>query len=376
MFEFTREQEMLRSMVREFAHVELAPQVLELDRKGEFAGELVGKIAQHGLLGMTSSKDLGGSAIGHVAAAIAIEELARIYPSIAFFLADTPGPLYAIEHFGTEEQKRKYLVPIIKGEKVICIAATEPTGGSALASLGTEAVLDDEGYTINGRKIYISNGGVADCCVVLAKTGERASLLIVEKVNPGFIVSRRQDQMGFKGVDVSELAFSDCHVSRESLIGKEGGGLAVAMAAFTVNRPAIGSVGLGIARGAFDIALKYAKERVLYNKPISNLQAIQFLLADMDTEIEAARWLIYYPGAALDRGVSPRDIGKYAARAKAVGAEVAISVAQKAMQVLGGYGVSPEYHLAMFLNDAMELVPAAGTAQIMKIIQAGEILRS
>ena len=376
MFEFTKEQEMLRSMVREFAGMELAPQVSELDRKGEFPADLVGKIARHGLLGMTSSKDLGGSAIGHVAAAIAIEELARIYPSIAFFLADTPGPLYAIEHSGTEEQKRKYLVPIIKGEKVICIAATEPTGGSALGSLGTEAVPDDEGYTINGRKIYISNGGVADYCVVLAKTGERASLLIVEKENPGFIVSRRQDQMGFKGVDVSELAFSDCQVSRESLIGKEGGGLAVAMTAFTVNRPAIGAVGLGIARGAFDIALKYAKERVLYNRPISNLQAIQFLLADMDTEIEAARWLIYYPGAALDRGVSPRDIGKYAARAKAVGAEVAISVAQKAMQVLGGYGVSPEYHLAMFLNDAMELVPAAGTAQIMKVIQAGEILRS
>jgi alkylation response protein AidB-like acyl-CoA dehydrogenase len=375
MFEFTKQQEMLRSMVREFADTELAPQVLDLNRKGEFPRDLVGKIAQRGLLGMTTSKEWGGSAMGHLAAAMAIEELARVYPSIAFFLADTPGPLYAIEHAGTEDQKKKYLVPIINGEKVICIAATEPTGGSALASLGTEAIPDENGYTINGRKVYISNGGVADCCAVLVKTGERASILMVDKGTPGFIVSRRQDQMGFTGVDVSELAFNECRVPGENLIGKEGGGLAVAMTAFAVNRPAIGAVGLGIARGAFDIALKYAKERVLYNKPISNLQAIQFLLADMDTEIEGARWLIYYPCASLDRGVSPRDLGKFAARAKAVGAEVAISVTQKAMQVLGGYGVSPEYHLAMFLNDAMELVPAAGTAQIMKIIQAMEIIK-
>jgi len=376
MFEFTKEQEMLRSMVREFADTELAPRVLELDRLGKIPGDLITRLGTQGLIGMTLSKDRGGTALGHLAMVLAIEELARIYPSIAFCLADTPGPLYAIEHFGTEEQKRKYLAPIIKGEKIICIAATEATGGSALTSLGTEAVSDDTGYTINGRKVYISNGGVADYCIVLVKTGERASLLIVEKENPGFIVSRRQDQMGLKGVDVSELAFSDCQVSSESLIGKDGGGLATAMTVFVISRPCIAAVGLGIARGAFEIALKYAKERVLYNKPISNLQAIQFMLVDMDTKIDAARWLIYYPGAALDRGISPRDIGKYSARAKTVAAEVAVSVTQKAIQILGGYGVSPEYHLAGFLNDAMELFPAVGTNQIMKVIQAGEILRS
>ncbi|MBT8490341.1 MAG: acyl-CoA dehydrogenase family protein, partial [Deltaproteobacteria bacterium] len=194
MFEFTKEQEMLRSMVREFADTELAPRVLEFDRLGELPGDLITRLGTQGLIGMTLSKDRGGTALGYLAMILSIEELARIYPSIAFCLADTPGPLYAIEHFGTEEQKRKYLVPIIKGEKIICIAATEATGGSALTSLGTEAVSDDTGYTINGRKVYISNGGVADYCIVLAKTGERASLLIVEKENPGFIVSRRQDQ--------------------------------------------------------------------------------------------------------------------------------------------------------------------------------------
>ncbi len=376
MFEFTKEQEMLRTMVREFAEIELAPRVREFDEKGDIPKDIIGKLGTQGLIGMTTSKELGGSGIGHVATAIAVEELARIYPSVAFFLSDSPGPLYVIEHFGTEEQKNKYLKPCLRGETILCIAATEPTGGSALTNLGTEAVSDDGGYTINGRKVYISNGGVADCCVLLAKTGERASMMMVDRGTPGFIVSRRQEQMGFKGVHLSELAFNECKVPRESVLGKEGGGFAVAMTAFAVNRPTIGAVGLGIARGAFEIALRYAKERVLYHKPISNLQAIQFMLVDMDTEIDAARWLIYYPGAALDRGVAPRDICKGAARAKAVGAEVAARVVQKAMQILGGYGVSPEYHLARFLNDAMELFPAAGTAQIMKIIQAGEILKS
>ena len=375
MFEFTREQEMMRAMVREFAETELAPRVREFDERGDIPRDIFRKTGKQGLIGMTTSKELGGSGIGHVAAAIAVEELSRIYPSLAFSLADTPGLLHIIEHFGTEEQKDKYLKPSIQGESILCIAATEPTGGSALTDLRTEAVPDADGYTINGRKVYISNGGIADYCLLLAKTGDRASIIIIDRDNPGFIVSRRQEQMGFKGLHISELAFSDCRVTRDSVLGREGGGFAVAMTAFVVNRPPIGAVGLGIARGAFDIALRYAKERVLYHKAICNLQAIQFMLVDMDTDIDAARWLIYYPGAALDRGVAPRDLCKSAARAKAVGAEVAARVTQKAMEILGGYGVSPEYHLARFLNDAMELFPAAGTAQIMKIIQAGEILK-
>jgi butyryl-CoA dehydrogenase len=176
-------------------------------------------------------------------------------------------------------------------------------------------------------------------------------------------------------VDVSELVFTDCKVPKDAVIGKEGAGFPIAITTFTVARPSIGALGLGIARGAFDIALKYAKERVLYGKPISRLQAVQFMLAEMDTEIEAARWLVYQPGAALDRGLTPRDIVKSSARAKAVGAEVALSVVRKAIEILGGYGVSPEYHLARLMNDAMELFPATGTNQIMKIIQAGEILK-
>jgi butyryl-CoA dehydrogenase len=375
MFEFTKEQEMIRKMVREFAEVELAPRALELDATGEFPVDFVKKLADQGLIGIMTAKELGGAAAGRLAGTIVIEELARVYPSIAFFLEVSQAPIYAMEYFGTEDQKKKYLPPVIRGEKIICLAATEATGGSDLATMGTEATSFDEGYIINGRKVYITNAGVADTCILLAKTGEKASALLVEKGTSGFIVGRRQDLMGFKSVNVSELAFNNCRVPKENLIGKEGEGLAIAVSSFVVSRPSIGAIGLGIARRAFEIALKFAKERVLYGRPIGRLQAIQFMLVDMETEIEAAKWLIYYPGAALDQGMSPRDIGKYSARAKAVGAEVALSVIQKSMQILGGYGVAPEYHLVRLLNDAMQLFPATGTTQIMKVIQAGEILK-
>jgi butyryl-CoA dehydrogenase len=374
MFELTKQQKMLRSLVREFAESELATRVLKLDEKGAFPFDIVKKLAAQGIIGMTSSKDLGGTAIGHLAGIIAIEELARVYPSIAFFLEGSQAPMYAIENFGTEKQKKTFLPPIIKGDKIICIAATEPAGGSDLASIATIAVPVKGGYVIKGRKVYITNGGVADLVAVVAKTGERAVILLVEKGTPGFTVAGRENQMGFKSVHISELTFSDCKVPAENLIGKEGAGLAIAMSSFIVARPSIGAIGLGIARGAFDIALKFAKERVLYGKPISKLQNIQFMLAEMETEIEKARWVIYYPAAALDRGSSPRDIGKYAARAKAVGAEVAAEVTKRAIQILGGCGVNPEYRLAGLLNDAMELFPASGTVEIMKVIQAREIL--
>ena len=375
MFELTKEQEMLRAMVREFADTELAPKALELDRKGDFPFEIAKKMAALGMLGISTSKELGGSGMGHLAGTIAIEELARVYPSVAFFMEVSTGPLYAITNFGSVEQKKKYAPLILKGEKIMCFAATEPSGGSELANLGTEAVLTGEGYIINGRKVYITGGGIADYCVLLAKTGDRASIFLIEQGTPGFTVGRRQEQIGLKAVDVSELAFNDCKIPKENIIGKEGAGFPIAMTTFTVARPAIGAIGLGIARGAFEIALKYAKERILYGKPIARLQAIQLLLADMDTEIDAARWLVYAPGAALDKGATPRDIVKQSSRAKTVGAEVGFSVTRKAIEILGGNGVSPEYHLGRLLNDAVELIPATGTQQIMKIIQAGEILK-
>jgi alkylation response protein AidB-like acyl-CoA dehydrogenase len=375
MFEFTKEQEMLRTMVREFAEAELAARVLDLDSQGEFPHDIVKRLGDQGLIGLVSAKEYGGSEMGHIAAVITTEELARIYPSIAFFLEVTHTTLFALEHFASEEQKKKYIPSIIKGEKIVSFASTEASGGSAPANMATEAVADNDGYRINGRKVYASNGGLADYCILLAKSGEKSSLFMVEKGTPGFIVSRRQEQTGLRSLVVSELAFNDCKVPRENLMGKYGGGLSIALPSFSAGRFSIGAIGLGIAQGAFDIALKYAKERTMYGKPITNLQAIQFMLVDMETQIDAAKWLIYYPASRMDSGAGPRDIGKYCARAKIVGTQAGIEVTQKAMEILGGYGLSPEYRLAGLLNDALELVPANGTIQINKVIQATEIIR-
>lgn len=374
MFELTEQQENLRSRVRQFAESELTPKVFDLDENGEFPTGIVRKLAELGIIGIASAREIGGAAMGYLAGLVAIEELARVYPSIAFFLEGSQAAMHAIEKFGTEKQQRKFLPPVIRGERIVCIAATEPAGGSDLASIATIATPVKGGYVLKGRKVYITNGGVADLAAVVVKAGERAMILLVEKGTPGFSVSGRERQMGFRSVHISELTFNDCRVPAGNLIGKEGAGLAIAMSSFIVSRPSIGAIGLGIARGAFDIALKFARERVLYGKPISRLQNIQFMLADMETEIEKARWVVYYPAARLDRGASPREIGKHSARAKAVGAEVAAEVTRKAIQILGGCGVNPEYRLAGLLNDAMELFPATGTVEIMKVIQATEII--
>ncbi len=375
MFEMNEELEAFRETVRRMAQEALASRALDLDEKGEFPRDLLPSLVSLGIIGATAAEDVGGSSMGYVAGLIAAEEISRVYPSLAFFLEGTQAPVHALEQFGNDRQRVRYLAPVIRGRKIVCLAATEPTGGSDVANLGTEAVQDGNAYRVRGRKVYITNGGIADVCLLLVRTGNRASMLAVEKKTAGFRIGRREIQTGFRSVPISELLFEDCRVPVANLIGREGDGHAIALSSFIVSRPIIGAIGLGIAEGAFEIALRFARERVLYGKPISRLQHIQFMLAEMETEIEKARWVVYYPGAALDRGLPPRRVGKWAARAKAVGAETALWVTQKAMQILGGQGVNPRSHLPRLLNDALELFPASGTVEVMKIIQATEILR-
>ncbi|NPU83060.1 MAG: acyl-CoA dehydrogenase [Syntrophaceae bacterium] len=375
MFELSEELQEFRATVRRMAEEELAPRALDLDAVGEFPRKLPASLASLGIIGAAQDRETGGSGLGYLAGLVAAEEISRVYPSIAFFLEGTLAPVHALERYGTEEQRKRYLTPVLRGKRIICLAATEPTGGSDVANLNTEAAREGDTFRVRGRKVYITNGGIADYCLLLVRTGNRASMLMVEKKTPGFRVGRRESQTGFRSVPISELLFEDCRVPGGNLIGREGDGHAIALSSFIVSRPTIGAIGLGIAEGAFEIALRFARERVLYGKPISRLQHIQFMLAEMETEIEKARWVVYYPGAALDRGVQPRRIGKWAARAKAVGAETALLVTQKAMQILGGQGVNPQSHLPRLLNDALELFPASGTVEVMKIIQATEILR-
>ncbi|MBN2187044.1 MAG: acyl-CoA dehydrogenase family protein [Dehalococcoidia bacterium] len=367
-FNLTRQQEMLRDAVHEFADAELAPRALELDEKGEFPFDIVKRTAEIGLVGIMTPKEYGGTEMGHLARMIAIEEISRVYPPLGFFFQTGHLGHWSLQTYGTEEQKRKYLPPLCKGEMVICDAITEPSGGSDPTTTQTTAELAGNEFIINGRKVYITLAGVADLACVLAKTDDKFNEILVEKGTPGFEITRRESIAGFRTTPVNEIAFTDCRVPKSNLIGQEGKGLGIGLSAISViGRTGVAGIGLGIARGCYEAALKFAKERKLYGKPIGELQAIQFALVDMNVEIEAIKWLSYYAAWQIDQGKGIREIGVDIARAKLLGCDLANKVAPKAVQIMGGYGLSEEYHVVRRLRDALHLFPAAGTQEIMKV---------
>ncbi len=375
-FSLTKEQEMLRKTVREFADSKMAPKVLQLDEKGKFPLDLVVEMGRIGLIGLATAKEYGGSAMGHLARLITIEEIARIYPSLGFFLQTGNLFMYALESFGSDKQKKKYLPDLCQGVKIGAFAVTEPSGGSDPSATTTVANPDGDGYVVNGRKTYISLAGVADVIGFLAKTGEGLSVFFVEKGTPGSEVTRREAQLGFRSFPVNEVVFTNCRVSKENLIGQEGRGIGVAITAISVmGRTGAAGVALGATQGAYEAALKFSKERVLYGKPIASLQAIQFMLADMNTEIEAARWLYYLPASLLDQGKGPREVGIEIARAKLYCVDMAIRNCTKAVQIMGAYGLSPEYQVERRLRDVLQLLPAAGTQEIMRVTIGSAITR-
>ncbi len=375
-FSFTREQEMLRNMVRDFAERRVAPRALELDEKGEFPFDLVAEMGKMGLIGLVNSKQYGGSGMGHLAREIAIEEISRVYPSLGFFLQTGNLFMYALESFGSEEQKKKYLPDLCRGTKISGLAVTEQSGGSDPSNLMTAAKPEGDGYILNGRKTYISLAEVAGVLGFLAKSGEGFSVFIVEKGTPGYEITRREKRMGLRTVPVNEFVLTNCRLPKQNLVGQDGKGMGAAITSISViGRTGAAGVALGAAQGAYEAALKFGKERVLYGKPIASLQAIQFALADMNTEIEAARFLYYYPACLLDQGKNPREVGPAIARAKLFCVDVAIRSCTKAAQIMGGYGLSPEYHVERRLRDVLELPPAAGTQEVMRLTIGGAISR-
>jgi alkylation response protein AidB-like acyl-CoA dehydrogenase len=374
-FNFTRQQEMLRDTVHEFADTELAPRALELDAKREFPFDIVRRCAELGLVGIITPKEYGGSEMGHLARMIAIEEISRVYPPLGFFFQTGHLGHWSVQTYGTEEQKRKYLPPLCKGEMIVFDALTEPSGGSDPASIQTTAKLEGDGFVLDGRKVFITLPGAADFGCVLAKTENKFNEILVEKGTPGFEIVRRENIVGFRTTPVNELVFTNCRVPRSNLLGQEGRGLAIALTAVAViGRTGVAGIGLGIARGCYEAALNFAKERKLYGKPISELQAIQFALVDINVDIEAAKWLSYYAAWQIDQGKSLRETGADIARAKFLGCELANRVAPKTVQIMGGYGVTAEYHVARRLNDALQLFAAAGTQEIMKVTIGRSIL--
>jgi len=374
-FNLTRQHEMLRDTVRQFADSELAPRALELDEAGEFPFDIVKKCAEMGFVGIMTPKEYGGTDMGHLARMIVIEEISLVYPPLGFFFQTGHLAHWSVQTYGTEEQKEKYLPPLCKGEIIMCDAITETIGGSNPADAQTAAQLVGDAFVINGRKVYITLAGVADLALVLAKTDDKFNEIIVEKGAPGFEIVRRENIAGFRTTPVNEMVFTDCRVPKSNLVGQEGRGLSIGLAAVSmIGRTGVAGIGLGIARGCYESALNFAKERKLYGKPISELQAIQFALADMSMDIEATKWVSYYAAWQIDQGKGLREIGADIARAKFLGCELANRVASKAVQIMGAYGLSAEYHMTRRLKDALQLFPAAGTQEIMKVTIGRSIL--
>jgi butyryl-CoA dehydrogenase len=375
-FSLSKQHEMLRNMVSEFAQAELLPKARELDEKGKFPFEEVKRAAALGLVGIVNSKKYGGAEMGHLARVIAIEEVAKAYPPLGFFIQVGSIGMYMLETDGTEEQKSKYLPPLCKGEKIMATALTEPSGGSDPAAMQTTANVDGDGYVLNGRKQYISFVEASDWVCVTTKTGDKFNVFIVEKGTPGFEISRRDKHEGLRSIPVNEFALTNCRVPKANLVGQEGKGLGVTMSGIAVmGRMGAASVGLGIAQGCYEIALKFAKERKLYGKRVADLQAIQFMLVDISNGIEAARLLTYKAACLLDQGKNAREAGTEIARAKLYACDIANDVAFKTVRILGGAGTTPEYQVTRRLRDALELLPAAGTQEIMKVVIGGGITR-
>lgn len=371
-FKLNEEQKILKRTVRDFAQRELEEKNFELDDKGEFPRTLAKMIAELGLLGTIFPEEYGGSAMGHLARVVSIEEISRVYPSMGLFLQATPMGIWTLLHFGNDEQKRRYIPPVLEGNEIMCMAVTEPTGGSDPMAIRTKAIQKDDMYVVNGSKCFITNGDVADTCVFVAKTREnpsRFSVFVIKKGTPGFTVGVREKHAGFRSMSITELFFEDCQIPTENLVGMEGEGMKATLKAISeVGRIGNAAVALGIAEAAFETALAFAQEKQLYKKPIFDLQAVRFMLADMDVEIEAARWLTYYAAWLIDQGKTSKEIQKEIAIAKLYTAEVARKVALNAVQIHGASGTIPEFKAIRYLLDALETIAAGGTNEIMKVV--------
>ena len=377
-FNLTEEQAMIRQMVREFAEKEVAPIAAEMDRLGEIPEELIGKIAKMGLFGIPVPEAYGGGGGDFLSYILAIEELSRACASTGVTV-ETHVSLGTepILNWGTEEQKQRYLPRLAGGEMIGSFGLTEPNAGSDAAAIETTAVPDGDHWLLNGSKIFISNSGLADLCIVMAMTDKTAgtrgiSAFIVETALPGFSVGRQEEKMGIRAAKTASLTFDNVRVPRENLLGKIGEGFKIALHSLDGGRVAIAAQALGIAQSAFDQAREYARMRQQFNRPLSAFQAIQFILAEMATEIKAARMLTYHAAWLKDQG---QRITEAAAMAKYYASETAMKQSSRAVQIYGGYGYIRENGVERLMRDAKITEIYEGTTEIQKIVIAGQLLR-
>ncbi|HEY1924749.1 MAG TPA: acyl-CoA dehydrogenase [Candidatus Acidoferrum sp.] len=377
-FSFTDEQTQLRRSVREFAEGEIAPHVMEWDEASKFPSEIMPKLAEMGLLGVIFPEEYGGAGLGYIEYAIAIDELSRVDGSVGIIVA-AHNSLCSnhIYKFGTEAQKKKYLTPLAQGKKVGAWSLTEPEAGSDAGGTRTTAKRDGDHWIINGSKTFCTNGHYADVAVVMAltdksKSSHGISAFIVEKGTPGFKPGKKENKLGLRASDTSELIFTDCRVPAANLLGAEGEGFIGSLKILDGGRISIAALALGMAQGALDAAVKYSKQRKQFGQTISEFQAIQFKLADMATQVEAARLLVYQAAWLADR----KDVRftRESSMAKLFASEVAVRVANECVQIHGGYGFIKDYPAEKYYRDVKLCTIGEGTSEIQKLVIARQLL--
>jgi short/branched chain acyl-CoA dehydrogenase len=370
-FDLTQEQQLVRDTVREFAESRIAPVAAELDREHRFPYELVAELAELGLMGMTVPEEYGGAGADTLSYAVAVEELTRIDSSVAITVAahHSLGTL-PIFYFGNEEQKREWLPQLASGQKLAAFGLTEPGAGSDAGATRTTAELRDGQWVVNGSKIFITNAGteITACVTITARTGEgEISNLIVPNGTPGYEISAPMEKMGWHASDTRELSFRDCAVSEGNLLGPRGQGFNQFLEILDGGRISVAAMAVGLAQGAYDLAAAYAQEREQFGRPIARFQAVQFRLADMATEIEAARNLVYKAAWVKDQG---RPFGREAAIAKLYSGEMSNRVVNWALQVHGGYGYMDEFAISRLYRDQKILEIGEGTNEVQRMVIA------
>ncbi len=377
-WQLTEDQKMMRDLARQIAQEKVKPVRAELDEKGEFPAEIMKVLAESDLFAVFVPEQYGGLGGGCFELCLITEELSKVCPAVAVSYAASALGAYPILLFGSEEQKKKYLPQIASGEKLAAFGLTEPNAGSDAGALQTTAEKDGDSYILNGNKIFITNGGVAEIYSILAMTdkskGARgASVFIVEKGTEGFDFGKKEDKLGIRASVTRELVFENCRVPAENVIRKEGMGFIVAMKTFDSSRPGIGAQAVGTAQGALDEAVDYARQRIQFGQPISSFQAVRHMIADMATKIEAARSLVYKAASAVDSGM--KDVSKLSAMAKLFASDVAMEVTTDAVQIFGGYGYMKEYPAEKFMRDAKITQIYEGTNQIQRDVIGLEVIK-
>ncbi|HML33960.1 MULTISPECIES: acyl-CoA dehydrogenase family protein [Sporomusa] len=376
-FKYTEEQQDFKNTVHDYAVEVLAPRAVDIDKNNEFPLETIKELAKYDLMGIAYPEELGGVGADAICEAIAVEEITYGCAATASILTGHYLGFDALFLRGNDEQKRNYLTPAIQGEKLAAFCLTEPDSGSDAGSSRTTAVRDGDYYILNGSKHFITNAAYADFMVAFAMTDKAKktrgmTAFVIEKGMPGMTIGAGDDKMGIRGARTHEVIFEDCRVPVENRIGEENEGFKIAMQVIDRGRIGIAAMGVGLAQAALDAAVKYAKDRVVFSNTLSNYQGIQWMLAEMATDVEAARWLTYY---AADLKESGKKFSKEAAMAKLFTAEASHRVVHKALQIHGGYGYMKEYPIERMYRDQRILEIFEGTSQIQKIVISNHLLR-